>query len=61
MDGWPPLGEIVGLAVGTLIVVSLAIGVIFIAQYVGASGHLLIAIGGVTLLIAAYVIYRALN
>jgi len=61
MDEWSPLGEIIGLAVGTLIVVSLAIGVIFIAQYLGASGGLLIAIGGITSVIAAYVIYRALT
>ena len=48
MDGWPPLRETNGLAVGILIVVSMAIGVIFLAQSLGASGHLLIATGGIT-------------
>ena len=32
MDRWPPLRETIGLAVGMLIVVSMAIGVIFLAQ-----------------------------
>lgn len=60
-DGWPPLRETIGLPVGILIVVSMAIGVIFLAQSLGASGHILIAIGGITSLVAALVIDKALR
>ena len=60
-DGWPPLRETIGLAVGIFIVVSMALGVIFLAQSLGASGHLLIAIGGITSLVAALVIDKALR
>jgi len=61
MDRWPPLRETIGLAVGMLIVVSMAIGVIFLAQSLGASGHLFIAIGGIISLVAALVIRGALR
>ena len=37
-DRWPPLPEFLGLAVGSLIVVSLAIGLFFLAQILGATG-----------------------
>jgi hypothetical protein len=60
-DRWPPLSEFMGLAVGALIIVSVAIGVIFLAQTLGASSYLLIAIGGVVLIAAAFVIGRALS
>ena len=60
-DRWPPLRETIGLAVGILIVVSMAIGVIFLAQRLGASGRLLIAIGGITSLVAALVIRGAVK
>ena len=60
-DRWPLLPEIIGVAVGILIIVSAAIGVIFLAQSLGASGHLLIAIGGITSLVAALVIDKALR
>jgi len=58
---WPPLPEIIGIAVGIFIVVSMAIGVIFLAQSLGASGRLLIAIGGITSLVAALIIDKALR
>lgn len=60
-DGWPPLNEFLGLAVGILIVISLAIGVIFAAKSLGASGSLLLVIAGITLLFAGVVIWETLN
>jgi len=60
-DRWPPLGEFMGLAVGSLIIVSIAIGVIFLAINLGASGPLLIAIGGGVGAAAAFVIGKALT
>ncbi len=60
-DRWPPLNEFMGLAVGIIIVVSLAIGVIFLAQSLGASGNLLIGIAGIVLLFAAVVIGQSLT
>jgi hypothetical protein len=59
-DRWSTLREIIGVAVGTLIILSAAIGVIFLAQSLGANGRLLIAIGGITSLVAALVIRGAL-
>ena len=44
---WPLLPEFIGLTAGSLIVVSLAAGAIFLAQWLGASGQLLIAIASV--------------
>ena len=58
-DRWPLRREIIGLAVGILVLISAAIGVIFLAQSLGANGLLLIAIGGITLLVAALVIRGA--
>jgi hypothetical protein len=58
-EEWPTLREIIGVAVGILIIVSAAIGVIFIAHSLGANGRLLIAIGGITSLVAALVIRGA--
>ncbi len=60
-DRWPPWNEFVGLAVGILIVISLAIGVIFAAKSLGASGDLLLAIAGITLLFAGVVMWETLN
>jgi len=60
-DRWPPLPEIIGIAVGIVIVVSMAVGVIFIAQSLGASSRLLFTIRGVTSLLAALVIDKALR
>ena len=60
-EQWPTLREIVGAAVGILIILSAAIGVIFLAQSLGASGRLLLAIGGITSLVAALVIRGALR
>ena len=60
-DRWPPLNEFLGLAVGILIVISLAIGVIFAAKSLGASGSLLLVIAGITLLFAGVVIWETLN
>jgi len=40
-DRWQPLPEFIGLAVGTLIVVGLAVGAVLLAQNLGASGELL--------------------
>lgn len=59
-EQWPPLGEFIGLAAGSLIVVSLAAGVIILAQYLGASGHPLIVIASVVFLLAGVVIGKAL-
>jgi hypothetical protein len=58
-DRWPLLPEFLGLAVGSLIVVSLAIGLFFLAQILGATGLPLIAIGGGVSAAAAFVIGRA--
>ena len=60
-EEWAALREIIGVAVGILIIVSAAIGVIFLAQSLGASGRVLIAIGGITSLVAALVIRGALR
>jgi hypothetical protein len=60
-DRWPPLRETIGLAVGICIVVSMAIAVIFLAQSLGASGRLLMTIGGIASLVAALVIDKALR
>jgi len=60
-DRWPVLPEFMGLAVGALIIVATAIGVIFLAQGLGVSGPLLIAIGCVVSIAAALVIGRALR
>jgi hypothetical protein len=45
-DRWPLLPQFLGLTIGIVIIASIAIGVFFLAQRVGASGRLLIAIGG---------------
>ena len=58
-DRWPLLPELLGLTIGIVIIASIAIGVIFLAQSVGASGRLLIAIGGVAWIAAAFVIRGA--
>ena len=60
-ERWPPLPEFLGLAVGSLFVVLLAIGVIFLAQSLGASDRLLVAIAGLTMLTAGVIIGKALN
>ena len=60
-DRWPPLHEFIGLAVGTLIIISLAVAVIVLAQSLGADGNLLIVITGASLLITGVVIARALT
>ena len=60
-DRWPPLNEFLGLAVGILIVISLAIGVIFAAKSLGAGGSLLLVIAGITLLFAGVVIWETLT
>ena len=60
-DRWQPLPEFIELAVGTLIVVGLAVGAVLLAQSLGASGELFIGIAGVASLIAAVVIARALR
>ena len=49
-----------GLAAGILIVVSLAAGVILLAESLGASGQTLIAIASVVSLLAGVVIGKAL-
>jgi hypothetical protein len=59
-ERWPPLGEFVGLAAGSLVVVSLAAGVILLAQNLGASGLSLIVIASVVFLLAGVVIGKAL-
>ena len=56
---WPLLPQFLGLTIGIVIIASIAIGVIFLAQSVGASGRLLIAIGGVVSITAALVIRGA--
>jgi len=58
-DRWLLLPEFLGLTIGIVIIASIAIGVIFLAQSVGASGRLLIAIGGVVSITAALVIRGA--
>ena len=58
-DRWPLLPELLGLTIGIVIIASIAIGVIFLAHSVGASGRLLIAIGGVVSIAAAFVIRGA--
>jgi len=55
------LREIIGVAVGILIILSAAGGVIFIAQSLGASGYPLITIEVSTALIAALIISGALR
>ena len=60
-DRWPPLREIIGVTVGLLIILSAAIGVIFTAQSLGASGHPLITIGVITSLVAVLIIGGALR
>jgi hypothetical protein len=59
-ERWPPLREFIGLVAGSLAVVSLAGGVIFLAQYLGDSGRSLIVIESVVSLLAGVVIGRAL-
>ena len=59
-ERWPPLREFIGLTAGSLIVVSLAVGVIFLAQGLGASGLSLIVIASVVFLLAGVVIGKAL-
>jgi hypothetical protein len=54
-DRWPLLPELLGLTIGIVIIASIAIGVIFLAQSLGASGRLLIAIGAVVSIAAAFV------
>lgn len=61
MDRWPPLRETIGLAVGILIVVSMALAVIFTAQSLGASGYPLITFGVIVSLVAALIIGGALR
>jgi hypothetical protein len=58
-DRWPLLPELLGLTIGIVIIASIAIGVIFLAKSAGASGPLLIAIGGVVSITAASVIRGA--
>jgi hypothetical protein len=58
-DRWPLLPEFLGLTIGVVIIASMAIAVIFLAHSVGASGRLLIAIGGVVWIAAAFVIRGA--
>jgi hypothetical protein len=58
-DRWPLLPELLGLTIGIVIIASIAIGVIFLAHSVGANGRLLIAIGGVVSIAAAFVIRGA--
>jgi uncharacterized membrane protein HdeD (DUF308 family) len=58
-DRWPLLPQFVGLTIGIVIIASIAIGVIFLAQSLGASGRLLIAIGGVVSIAAAFVMRGA--
>ncbi len=60
-DRWPTLREIVGVAIGILVIVSAAIGVIFIAQSFGVSGYPLITIEVSTALVAALIIGGALR
>ena len=60
-DRWPTLREIIGVTVGLLIILSAAIGVIFTAQSLGASGYPLITIGVITSLVAALIIGGALR
>ena len=60
-ERWPPLREFLGLVAGTLVVVSLAAGVIFLAQSLGASGQPLIAIASLVSLLAGVVIGKALS
>ena len=59
-ERWPPLSEFIGLVAGSLVVVSLAAGLIFLAQYLGASGRSLIVIASVVSLLAGVVIGKAL-
>ena len=58
-ERWPPLREFIGL-VAVLVVVSLAAGVIFLAQYLGASGRFLVVIASVVSLLVGVVIGKAL-
>ena len=60
-EEWLTLREIIGVAVGILIIVSAAIGVIFIAQSLGASGYPLITIEVAAALVAALIISGALR
>jgi uncharacterized membrane protein YccC len=57
----PPLPELIGLAIGTLIVAALAMRVTLLAQSLGPDGNFLIAIAGVSLLAAGITIVRALR
>jgi hypothetical protein len=59
-ERWPPLREFIGLVAGSLVVVSLAAGVIFLAQYLGASGRFLVVIASVVSLLVGVVIGKAL-
>ena len=60
-DRWPTLNEFIGLAVGVIILISLAIGAILLAQSLGASGNLLLAIAGVAVLFAGVGIWQTLT
>jgi len=60
-DRWPASNESLGFAAGILIITSVAVGLIFLAQGFGASGDLLVGIGAVISLVAAVVIARALT
>ena len=59
-ERWPLLPEFIGMTAGIIIVVSLAAGVIFLAQSLGASGQPLIGIASVVSLLAGVVIGQAL-
>jgi hypothetical protein len=58
-DRRPLLREFLGLAIGMVVIASIAIGVIFLVQSEGASGRILIAIGAVAWIAAAFVIRGA--
>jgi hypothetical protein len=51
-ERWPLLPEFIGFSAGSLIVVSLAAGVIFLAQCLGATGEPFIVIACVVSLLA---------
>jgi hypothetical protein len=50
---------LLGVTIGIVIIASIAIGTIFLAQSIGPSGRLLIAFGGVGTIAAAFVIRGA--
>ena len=59
-EQWPPPREFIGLVAGSLVLVSLAAGVILLAQSLGASGRSLIVIASIASLLAGVVIGNAL-